>query len=49
MRIKVPGVDVDIIGRIVVLLSQGVEKFLNFTFTQTYIHTSNVDWVRYQG
>jgi len=49
MRIKVPGVDVDIISRIVVLLSQGVEKFFNFTFTQTYIHTSNVDWVRYQG
>ena len=49
MRIKGTNVDVDIIGRIVVLLSQGVKKFFNFTFTRTYIHTSNVDWARYQG
>jgi len=49
MRIKVTSVDVDIIGRIVVLLSQGVKRFFNFTFTRTYIYTSNVDWARYQG
>jgi len=49
MRIKVTSVDVDIIGNIVVLLSQGVKIFFNFTFTRTYIHTSNVDWARYQG
>ena len=49
MRIKVTSVDVDIIGRIVVLLSQGVKKLFNLTFTGTYIHTSNVDWARYQG
>ena len=48
MRIKVTSVDVDIIGRIVVLLKQGVKKFFNFTLTRTYIHTSNVDLTRYQ-
>ena len=49
MRIKVTSVDVDIINRIMVLLSQGVNFFFNFTFTRTYIHTSDVDWARYQG
>jgi len=49
MRIKVTSVDVDIIGRIVVLLSQGLKKVFNFTFTRTYIHTSTVDWAHYQG
>ena len=49
MRIKVTSVDVDIIVRIMDLLSQGVEKFFNFTFTRTYVHTSDVDWARYQG
>jgi len=48
MRIKVTSVDVDIIVRIMVL-SQGVEKFFNFTFTRTYVNTSDVDWARYQG
>jgi len=49
MRIKVTSVDVNIINRIMVLLSQGVKKFFNFTFTRTYIHTSDVDWARYKG
>jgi len=49
MRIKVTSVHGDIISRIGILLSQGVEKFFKFTFTRTYIHTSNVDWARYQG
>jgi len=49
IRIKVTSVDVDIIGRIVVLFSQGVKKYINFTFTRAYIHTSNVEWARYQG
>ena len=48
-RIEVTSVDVHIISRIVILLSQVVKKFFNFTFTRTYIHTSNVDWARYQG
>jgi len=49
MRIKVTSVDVDIICRIVVLSSQGVKIFFNFMLTWTYIHTSNMDWARYQG
>jgi len=49
MRIKVTSVDVDIINRIMVLLSQVVKKFFNFTFTRTYIHTSDVDGARYKG
>jgi len=49
MSIKVTSEDVDIIGRIVVLLSQSVKKLINFTFTRAYTHTSNVDWARYQG
>ena len=49
MRIKVTSVDVDIVNRIMVLLSQGVKKFFNFTFTWTYIHTSDVDWAHYKG
>jgi len=49
MHIQVTSVDVDSISRTVILLSQGVKKIFDFTFTRTYIHTSNVDWARYQG
>jgi len=48
-RIKVTRVNVDIFGRVVVLLGQGVKEFFNFTFTRAHVHTSNVDWARYQG
>jgi len=49
MRIKVTSVDVDIIGRIVVLLSQGVKNSSISPSLGFCIHTSNVDWARYQG
>jgi len=54
MRIKVTSGDVDIIGRRVVLLSQGVNFFLNLTLTRAHltrahIHACNVDWTRCQG
>ena len=34
MCIEVTSIDVDIFGRIVVLLGQGVEEFFNFTLTR---------------
>jgi len=49
MRIKVTGVDMDIVGRIVVLLGQGLKEFFNVTFTRAHIHASNEDWARHQG
>jgi len=48
-RINVTSVDVDIIDRIVILLSQGLKKKINFTSTRTCIHTIDVDWACYQG
>ena len=49
MCIKVTSVNVDIFGRIVVLLGQGVKEFFNFTLTRAHIHACNVDGARYQG
>ena len=49
MCIEVTSKDVDIFGRIVILLGQGVEEFFNFTLTWAHIHACNVDWARYPG
>jgi len=49
MCIEVTSIDVDIFGRIGVLLGQGVEEFFNFTLTRAHIHACNVDWARYLG
>jgi len=49
MRIKVTSVDVDIVGRIVVLLGQGVKEIFNFAFTRARIHASHMDWAHNQG
>jgi len=49
MCIKVTSIYMDIFGRIVVLLRQGVKEFFNFTLTRAHIHACNVDWAHYQG
>jgi hypothetical protein len=49
MCIEVTSIDVDIFGRIVILLGQGVEEFFKFTLTRAHIHACNVEWARYQG
>ena len=49
MCIKVTSIDVDIFGRIVVLLGQGVGEYCKFTLTRGHIHVCNVDWACYQG
>jgi len=49
MCIEVTSIDVDIFGRIVILLGEGVEEFFKFTLTRAHIHACNVEWARYQG
>jgi len=43
MRVEVAYVDVDFVGRVVILLGQSVEEFFNLTFAWTYIHACDVD------
>jgi len=48
MCIQVTSINMDLVVRIVILLDEGMEKFLNFTCTRAYVHTSDVtvDWTR---
>jgi len=41
MSIEVTSVNMDFIGRVVILLGEDMEKFLNFFFTGTYVYTSD--------
>jgi len=44
MSIEVTSVNMDFIGRVVILLGEGMKKFLNFFFTRTYVYTSDMEW-----
>jgi len=45
ISIKVSGVDVGFVARVIRVSSEGVEKFLEVTFVRENIHTSQVDYI----
>jgi len=45
INIKVSGVDVEFVARVIQMGSEGVKKFLKFTFVRENIHASQVDYI----
>jgi len=45
ISIKVSGVDVGFVARVIRMGSEGVEKFLKFTFVRENTHASQVDYI----
>ena len=45
ISIKVSGVDVGFVARVIRVSSEGVKKFLEVTFVQKNIHASQVDCI----
>jgi hypothetical protein len=45
ISIKVSGVDVGFVARVIRVSSEGVKKFLEVTFVRKNIHASQVDYI----
>jgi len=45
MRVKVTGIYMDFMIRVMILLGQRMEKFFNLAFAGANVHTGDVDWV----
>jgi len=49
VRVEVTCIDMDFAIRVMILLGQRVEEFFNLTFARAHVHTSDVNWARYEG